>query len=123
MATPIDPTAGTSQGPGAKPQTPLTPVQKQALAKLDDAATQFEGVFIEMLMNAMQETVPQQTMFGGDDSSEQTWQSMLNDERSQEMAKDGGFGLAQQLENQYRNQVLSDASKESKVDVDRRIEP
>ncbi len=113
---PIDPTSSSGS-------TPLTPQQKQALAKLHDAATQFEGVFTEMLMNAMQETVPQQTLFGSDDSSEQTWQSMLNDERSQEMAKDGGFGLAAQLESQFRNQVLGDASKESKVDVDRRIDP
>ena len=118
---PIDPTAGTPQAQGA--QQPLTPEQKQALAKLHDAATQFEGVFMEMVMNAMQDTVPQQTLFGGDDSAEQTWQSMLNDERSQEMAKNGGFGLAQQLESQFRNQVLGDASKESKVDVDRRIDP
>lgn len=120
---PIDPTAGTPQAPAVKPQQKLTPEQKQALAKLDDAATQFEGVFIEMLMNAMQETVPQQTLMGGDNSAEQTWQSMLNDERSQAMAKNGGFGLAQQLESQFRNQVLGDASKESKVDVDRRMEP
>ncbi|HUN28314.1 MAG TPA: rod-binding protein [Alphaproteobacteria bacterium] len=123
MASPIDPTAGSSQTPGLKPQQPLTPQQKQALAKLHDAATQFEGVFIEMLMNAMQETVPQQTLFGGDNSAEQTWQSMLNDERSQEMAKSGSFGLAQQLESEFRSQVLGDASHEANVDVDRRIEP
>ncbi|MGD0967211.1 MAG: rod-binding protein [Candidatus Aquilonibacter sp.] len=115
MATPIDP-AGNSQ-------QPITPEQKQALAKLHDAATQFEGVFTEMLMNAMQDTVPQQSLFGGDNSAEETWQGMLNDERSQAMAKDGGFGLAAQLESQFRNQVLGDASKESKVDVDRRIDP
>jgi Rod binding domain-containing protein len=89
--SPIDPTGSNPQTPGVKPETPLTPAQKQALAKLHDAATQFEGVFTEMLMNAMQDTVPQQTLFGGDNSAEQTWQSMLNDERSQEMAKNGSF--------------------------------
>ena len=110
---PIEPTGGTN----------YTPEQKQALEKLHDAATQFEGVFLEMVMNAMQDTVPQQTLFGTDDSAEQTWQSMLNDERAQAMAKDGGFGLAQQLENQMRDAVLGDASQESKVDVDKRIQP
>jgi len=105
------------------PNQHLTPDQKQALAKLHDAATQFEGVFLEMLMNAMQDTVPQQSLFGGDNSAEQTWQSMLNDERSQAIAKNGGFGLADQLEKQLRNQVLSDASNEAHVDVDKRIEP
>jgi len=101
----------------------LTPVQKQALAKLHDAATQFEGVFLEILMNAMQDTVPQQSIFGQEDSSEQTWQGMLNDDRAQAIAKSGSFGLGQQLENQLRNEVLSDASQESKADVDRRIGP
>jgi len=101
----------------------LTADQKAALAKLHTVATQFEGVFLEMLMNAMQDTVPQQSLFGGDNSAEQTWQSMLNDERSQAIAKDGSFGLASQLENQMRNQVLSDASHEAKVDVDKRMEP
>lgn len=118
--SPIDPT-------GSNPQTQasqnLTPDQKQALAKLHDAATQFEGVFLEMLMNAMQDTVPQQSLFGGDNSAEQTWQSMLNDERAQAIAKNGSFGLAEQLENQMRNQVLTDASHEAHVDVDKRIEP
>jgi Rod binding domain-containing protein len=101
----------------------LTDDQKAALAKLHTVATQFEGVFLEMLMNAMQDTVPQQTLFGGDNSAEQTWQSMLNDERSQDIAKNGSFGLSQQLENQMRNQVLGDASHEAKVDVDKRMEP
>ncbi|HUA08813.1 MAG TPA: rod-binding protein [Candidatus Acidoferrales bacterium] len=105
------------------PTNSYTPEQKQALAKLHDAATQFEGVFLEMVMNAMQDTVPQQTLFGTDDSAEQTWQSMLNDERAEAMAKDGGFGLAEQLENQLRGAVLGDAGHEAKVDVDKRIEP
>jgi Rod binding domain-containing protein len=120
-----EPQAGqTSPSAKAVPRAPdLTPVQKKALAKLHDAATQFEGVFLEMLMNAMQDTVPQQSIFGEEDSSEQTWQGMLNDDRSQAIAKSGSFGLAQQLENQLRNQVLSDANQESQADVDRRIEP
>jgi Rod binding domain-containing protein len=109
----------------AKPQAAqsLTEQQKQALAKLHDAATQFEGVFLEMLMNAMQDTVPDQSIFGQQSASEQTWQGMLNDERAQAIAKNGAFGLAQQLENQLRNQVLGDASHEANVDVDRRTEP
>jgi Rod binding domain-containing protein len=65
----------------------------------------------------------EQSLFGGDNSAEQTWQSMLNDERSQAIAKDGSFGLASQLENQLRNQVLGDASHEAHVDVDKRMGP
>lgn len=109
--------------PPVDPNQNLTADQKAALGKLHDAATQFEGVFLEMLMNAMQDTVPEQSLFGGDNSAEQTWQSMLNDQRAQAIAKNGSLGLAAQLENQMRNQVLSDASHEAHVDVDKRTEP
>ncbi len=119
MAT-IEP-AGSGGQPAAAQN--LTPDQKKALAKLHDAATQFEGVFLEILMNAMQGTVSHQSIFGKENSSEQTWQGMLNDERAQAMAKTGSFGLAQQLEQELRSQVLSDASQEAKADVDGRIEP
>jgi Rod binding domain-containing protein len=111
----IEPTGNNDQN--------LTPVQKQALAKLHDAATKFEGVFMELLMNEMQSTVPQQTIFGQEDSSEQTWQGMLNDERAQAMAKSGQLGLAKQLEEQLRPEVLGDAASEAKADVDRRVQP
>jgi Rod binding domain-containing protein len=123
---PIDPVNGSAKTtPQSGDAQQLTPQQQKALAKLHDAATQFEGVFVEMLMNAMQDTVPEQTIFGKEDSSEQTWQGMLNDERAQEMAKNGSFGLAKQLEEQMRNQVLADASHEANVDTDteRRIGP
>jgi Rod binding domain-containing protein len=111
---PIEP-AGSAQN--------LTPEQKQALGKLHDAATQFEGVFLEILMNAMQDTVPQETIFGQEDSSEQTWQGMLNEERSQAIAKSGSFGLAKQLEEQLRPEVLGNAAQEARTQVDGRIEP
>jgi Rod binding domain-containing protein len=100
----------------------LTPDQKQALKKLDEAATKFEGVFLEMVMNAMQGTVPQDSIFGKDSSSEQTWQGMLNDERAQAMAKSGSIGLAKVLEQQLRGQVLADAASESKADVEGRTQ-
>lgn len=102
----------------------LTQEQKKALANLHQAATQFEGVFLQMVMGAMRDTVPQQTLFGKDNSAEQTWQSMLDDEYSQQMSKSGGLGLAQQLERQMRAVVLSNAHTEAGAHVDdRRIEP
>jgi Rod binding domain-containing protein len=123
MAT-IEPAGnGNANAANAAADAKLTPTQKQALAKLDSAAEQFEGVFLNILMNAMQDTVPQQSIFGQDDSSEQTWQGMLNNERSDAMAKSGGFGLAKQLEQQMRGEVLGNADAEARADVDRRIEP
>ncbi len=104
-------------------QPPLTQQQQQALKGLHEAATQFEGVFLQMVMSSMSDTVPKDDIFGKSSSSEQTWQSMLDNERSQEMAKNGGFGLAAELEREYRSQVLAGAAQESKVQVEGRIDP
>jgi Rod binding domain-containing protein len=102
---------------------PLTAEQQQALKRLHDAATQLEGVFLQMVMNAMQDTVPQQSIFGKENSSEQTWQSMLNDQRAQAIAESGSLGIGKMLESEMRNQVLNDAHSEAHVDVNRRTEP
>ena len=107
----------------AKPAQELTPVQKQALSRLHDAATQLEGVFLQMVMTAMNDTVPKDSIFGQESASEQTWQGMLSDERAQAMAKSGGLGIGKILEDQLRNQVLGDAQHEAHVDVNRRIDP
>ncbi|HET9028951.1 MAG TPA: rod-binding protein [Candidatus Aquilonibacter sp.] len=101
----------------------LTPEQKQALARLHQAATQLEGVFLQMVMNAMEETVPKESIFGKESASEETWQSMLNDQRADAIAKTGSLGIGKVLEEQMRNQVLADAPHEAKVDVERGVEP
>jgi Rod binding domain-containing protein len=108
---------------GAPVQQKLTPEQQQALTRLRQAATQLEGVFLEMVMNAMQDTVPKNTLFGNESASEATWQSMLNDQRAQAMAQSGSLGIALVLEQQLRSQVLSDASREAHTEVERRIDP
>ena len=102
---------------------PLTAEQKQALERLHQAATQLEGVFLQMVMNAMEDTVPKESIFGKESASEETWQSMLNDQRAQAMANSGAVGIGKILEQQMRNQVLADAPHEAKVDVERRTEP
>ncbi len=116
--------AGDISGVGKNAQAqPLTPEQQEALKRLHQAATQFEGVFMQMVMNAMQETVPTNSIFGKESASESTWQSMLNDQRAQAIAQNGGLGIGRVLEEQMRGQVLSDAHQEAHVDVDRRMEP
>jgi Rod binding domain-containing protein len=101
-------------------QPKLTADQQKALKNLHDAATQFEGVFLQMVMSAMRETVPQTSIFGQDSVSESTWQSMLDDQYSQQMASTGGFGLASQLEQQMRPLVLGNAHHEASANVDAR---
>ena len=108
---------------GKAQQPQLTPDQQQALARLHQAATALEGVFMQMVLSAMQDTVPKDSIFGKESASEQTWQSMLTDQRAQDMSKSGGFGIAKALEEQLRSQVLADAKHEAHVDVERRVEP
>jgi Rod binding domain-containing protein len=117
--------AGTQAAAETKPQAkPLTADQKEALAKLHDAATKFEGVFLQMVMKSMRDTVPKDSIFGKDSAgAQETWTSMLDDEYSQAMSKSGGLGLAKQLEDQLRPQVLSDAEQEAHTQVDGRIAP
>jgi len=111
-------------GVNPQPQAPLTEVQKAALARLHQAATQLEGVFLEMVMNEMQDTVPKESLFGSDDTqSQETWQGMLNNERAQAIASTGSMGIAKTLEEQLKSQVLGNAGQESHVQVEGRIEP
>ena len=123
---------GIEKVPGAQPQPQAhqaqqaqqyTPQQKAALERLHTAATQLEGVFLDMLFNAMQDTVPKQSVFGDESNTEQTFQSMLNEQRSQQMAQSGSFGIAKVLEEQLKQSVLSDAAHESKTDVPRDLQP
>ena len=105
----------------AQPQ--YTPQQKQALERLHSAATQLEGVFLDMLFSAMRQTVPQQSIFGKQSNAEQTFQTMLDEQRSQQMAQSGTIGIAKVLEEQLKQSVLSDAGREAKSEVPRELEP
>lgn len=100
-----------------------TPQQKQALDRLHTAATQLVGVFLNMLFSSMQETVGNEDIFGKADNTTQTFQSMLNEQRAQGVASTGAFGIARVLEEQLKNSVLTDASRESKTNVTKEFEP
>lgn len=104
-------------------QQPLTPQQKAALENLHNAATQLEGVFLNMLFSAMRATVPQENIYGKESNGEQTFQSMLDNQRADSMAKSGSFGIARVLEEQLRSSVLADAGRESKTQLPGEIEP
>ena len=112
-----------SKTPSSAQAPALTPEQQQALKRLHEAATQLEGVFLQMVMDAMDKTVPKESIFGKESASEETWQSMLSDERAQAIAKSGSLGIAKVLEEQLKSQVLADAPHEARVQVQGRIDP
>ena len=100
-----------------------TPEQKKALERLHQAASQLEGVFLNMLLSEMRKTVPQQSIFGKNSQTEEVFQGMLDQQRADDMAKSGSFGIARVLENQLRESVLGDAKRESEARVPGAIEP
>jgi peptidoglycan hydrolase FlgJ len=101
----------------------LTAQQQQAMQRLHAAATQLEGVFLDMLFSAMRDTVPKESIFGKESNAEQTFQTMLDEQRSQAVAQSGSFGIAKVLEEQLKQSVLSDAARESKTQIPRELEP
>lgn len=104
-------------------QTQYTPEQKQALSRLHTAATQLEGVFLNMLFSAMRDTVGNSSIYGDQDNATQTFQSMLDEQRAQGVAQSGSFGIARVLEEQLKSSVLGDAKREAKTQVNKELEP
>ena len=91
----------------------LSQTQQQALSKLHDAAQQFEGVFIDMMLKEMRKTESDETLTGPKSSTEKMFTEMLDNERSTALAKTGSFGIAKILENQLRSAVLANAGREA----------
>ena len=117
----IDPSANAANA--ARQTQSLTPQQTEALKRLHTAATQLEGVFLDMLFSAMRETVGKESIFGKESMAEETFGQMLDEQRSQAVAQSGSFGIGRVLEQQLRSSVLSDAARESKTQVQRELEP
>jgi Rod binding domain-containing protein len=105
---PIDATVGATQA------KPLTPDQTAALANLHKVATQFEGLFVGMLLHEMHKDQPDDTIFGKRSPGEKIFSDMLDDQRAQSMASTGYFGIAKEIETQMRSAVLANAGNEAK---------
>jgi Rod binding domain-containing protein len=101
----------------------LSPDQQAALSRLHQAATQLEGVFLEMVMHEMSNTVSKDSIYGKQSMSEDVFSGMLDNQRAQAIAKTGSMGIAKALENQLRASVLSDSKAESKTHVDDEVGP
>jgi Rod binding domain-containing protein len=89
---------------------PLTPAQQAGLKKLHDAATQLEGVFVGMLLKEMHSTVSTDGIFGPQSNADETWNEMLDQQRADDIAKTGSFGIAKMVESQLRATVLAEPS-------------
>lgn len=74
--------------------------------KLLEACQQFESIFINQLLSQMRSTVPSNGLLddgnSGQDSGQDVYKSMLDQEYSKQMAEAGGIGLAKMLYDQMK---------------------
>ena len=79
------------------PTAPATTLPSQQVAKIQQAAQDFEAMAIGQLLQPMFETVDQSKgMFGGGEG-EQAWKPVLVSSIAKHMAANGGLGLAQPI--------------------------
>ncbi len=72
---------------------------------LQEAADQFESLFLHQLLTEMRKTVSDGGNVFGDRKGEKIFQSMLDEEMSTVMSKAGGIGLGRLLYDQLVNGV------------------
>lgn len=88
--------SGTSQvqGSGAR-IADSTPIDKKS--KLYEQCQDFESIFVKMMLKQMRASVDKSDSLLSGGWAEDIYQDMLDDEYSKSMAKNAGFGLADQL--------------------------
>ena len=84
-------------GQSAANQQPLTAEQQKNLSKLHETAQQMESLFVNMLFTEMRKTTSQESLTGKASQAEQTFQSMLDEKYSEDLAKTGSLGLGKML--------------------------
>jgi flagellar protein FlgJ len=66
-------------------------------SKLYEQCQEFESIFVKMMMKEMRNSVDKKDSLLSGGWAEDIYQDMLDDEYSKSMAKNAGFGLADQL--------------------------
>jgi peptidoglycan hydrolase FlgJ len=79
---------------------------KQDDAKLKAACTEFEAVFMNLMLGEMRKTIPKDKLLP-ESSGEDIMKSMLDTEMTKNMAHAGGMGLADML---YRQLTLTNST-------------
>lgn len=76
---------------------------------LREAAQEFESIFLAKLFESMRETVPNGGILGSD-SGTKTFQQMLDQELSRQIAHAGGLGIGELLYRQFAGSAPQTAS-------------
>lgn len=76
----------------ALPSVPKT----QDMAKMREAAQEFEGVFLAQMLKPLFDSISSAPPFGGG-QAEDMYRSLMTDEYGKSIAKSGGIGIADQV--------------------------
>ncbi|MGE5404825.1 MAG: rod-binding protein [Candidatus Saccharibacteria bacterium] len=91
--------------------------------KLKDACVSLEAVLVQEMLKVMRQTIPQGGLFQ-QDFGQQTFQSMLDDEYANLIAKNGNLGLADTLYQQLKfNMTLAKQQQEQNQQESPQQEP
>jgi Rod binding domain-containing protein len=101
---------GGQRNPVPEPDlTRLTPQEQEDLKKLKELSIQFEGIFMNQLMQAMRDTVPK-TGYLGNGMGEEMFTSLLDMEYANQMSRSGGSDIATNLYKQMAKVYLQNSA-------------
>lgn len=113
--------AGNALSQGQSQAVKLQELQRQYLnpenkdqKKLKKAAQEFEGIFVQQMLEEMDKTIDRENSFLSGGSSEQYFRSMLNEEIAKSMTSrpgGSGFGLAETIYRQMAKNAEGNTSK------------
>jgi flagellar protein FlgJ len=98
------------------PKTPAVPgngAQPARDAKLQQAVTQLEGVFVQQLYKAMRESVPQQEGIVSGGAGEDMFTAMMDQHLAAETPKHWERGLSQALYRQLSQHLVTPSTSEA----------
>jgi flagellar protein FlgJ len=72
-------------------------------AAMKEVSKQFESLFVNMMMKAMRDALPEDSLFGG--SQMRTYQDMFDQQLALDLGKDGSLGLAGLIERQLSQTI------------------
>ena len=119
MGTSMQP--GNLQWQGQADASKLQQLQSQYLhpgnadqKKLKKAAQEFEGIFVQQMLEAMDKTVDRENSILSGGSAEQYFRSMMNQEIAKSMTSGlggSGFGLAETIYKQMSQSIKTDGNQ------------
>ena len=82
-------------------------------AKQAKAAKDLESYFINYMLKEMRKTIPKSTLLNGDSFAMQTYYEMLDKQVAENIAENGGFGLAKNMYKDIFNRQTKNVARQN----------